>query len=180
MKIPIVFLILLALSGCALKTPFTATVTADGKYWVLKEALVYEQPNTKQVFVVPRGFVTDLASVPRVFWAVFPPCGKYTPAAVVHDYIYWYQPQTCDQKCADDLLLVAMKESNVDLVSRNAIYAGVRAAGKSSWGKNKKLREQGQVRHVPDEFINFEPYETWNDIERKVKARNSRKGMSIK
>ena len=137
---------------------------------MVTERLVYEQPDTEQTFVVPRGFVTDLASVPRVFWAAFPPCGRFTPAAVVHDYIYWYQPQVCDQKCADDLLLVAMKESKVDLVSRNAIYAGVRLAGKSSWAENKKLREQGVVRHVPEDHMNFGPYDTWSDIESRIRS----------
>lgn len=174
MRSVILLLAVLTFSGCALKTPFSATVTADGKYWVVKEPLVYEQPETKQTFVVPRGFVTDLASVPRAFWAAFPPCGKFTPAAVVHDYIYWYQPQFCDQKCADDLLLVAMKESNVDLVSRNAIYAGVRIAGKSSWSENKKLREQGVVRHVPEDHMNFGPYDSWSDIELRIMSSNKR------
>lgn len=170
MRIVIVLLAAFVFSGCALKTPFSAAITADGKYWVVKEPLVYEQPKTKQTFVVPRGFVTDLASVPRVFWAAFPPCGKYTPATVVHDYLYWYQPQICDQKCADDLLLVAMEESKVDLVSRNAIYAGVRATGKSAWEENKKLRQQGVIRHVPGEHMNFSPYDTWENIESRIRS----------
>lgn len=80
-------LLLLIATGCALKTPLSATVTADGKYWVVNRPLIYEHPKTKQRFEVPRGFVTDLASVPRLFWMALPPCGNYTPAAVVHDYI---------------------------------------------------------------------------------------------
>ena len=35
---------------------------------------------------VPEGFVTDGASVPRIFWSVFPPVGRYFVAAIVHDY----------------------------------------------------------------------------------------------
>lgn len=30
---------------------------------------------------------TDFASVPRVFWRIFPPHGKYAKAAVIHDYL---------------------------------------------------------------------------------------------
>lgn len=36
---------------------------------------------------VPKGFVTDGASVPRLFWVLFPPMDQYFPAAVVHDYL---------------------------------------------------------------------------------------------
>lgn len=36
------------------------------------------------VIRVPKGFVTDLASIPRALWSVFPPDGDYAKAAVVH------------------------------------------------------------------------------------------------
>jgi len=171
MRSTAVIVLALLFSGCALKTPFSATVTADGKYWVVKEPLIYEQPKTKQTIEVPRGFVTDLASVPRLFWTAFPPCGQYTPAAVVHDYIYWYQPSNCDQTCADDLLLLAMEESGVSLASRTAIYAGVRTGGKSSWEENKRLRAAGIIRFVPEEYMNFGPYDSWADIEARIKSK---------
>ena len=41
---------------------------------------------------VPIGFVTDFASVPRLFWSLLRPDGLYAYAAVVHDYLYWEQP----------------------------------------------------------------------------------------
>ncbi len=169
---PIFFALLF--SGCALKTPFSATATADGKYWIVTEPLIYENPKTNQRFEVPRGFVTDLASVPRLFWTAFPPCGKYTPAAVVHDYIYWYQPPDCDQKCADDLLLVAMEESHVSYASRIVIYAGVRAGGRSSWDENRRLRDGGAIRLVPEKYLPIGPYDTWADIEARIKSGNTK------
>lgn len=36
---------------------------------------------------VPKGFITDLASVPRILWFLLPPFGRYTQAAVAHDYL---------------------------------------------------------------------------------------------
>ena len=36
----------------------------------------------------PAGFETDFASVPRLFWRIVPPWGRYSPAAVVHDFLY--------------------------------------------------------------------------------------------
>ena len=38
--------------------------------------------------IVPRGFDSDLASIPRVFWGIFPPHHyRYRLAALVHDYL---------------------------------------------------------------------------------------------
>lgn len=36
---------------------------------------------------VPRGFISNGASVPRIFWSLYPPVGRYFLAAVVHDYV---------------------------------------------------------------------------------------------
>ena len=36
---------------------------------------------------VPKGFVTDGASVPRFLWWLFPPVGRYFTSAVIHDYL---------------------------------------------------------------------------------------------
>ena len=38
-------------------------------------------------FVVPTGFVTDLASVPQFMMWLIPPYGAYTEAAILHDYL---------------------------------------------------------------------------------------------
>lgn len=174
MRVIVLLLLVVTASGCAIKVPMVASPTGDGKYWVLREPLEYEHPKTKEKVVAPRGFVTDLASVPRLFWTAFPPCGKYTSAAVIHDYLYWVQPTTCDRKCADDILLTAMEESNVNFATRNAIYRSVRAGGQSSWDRNQRARLEGAIRQIPEEFLNFEPYDTWEQIERRVRRRSVR------
>jgi hypothetical protein len=38
--------------------------------------------------IVPVGFVTDFASVPRPFWSFLPPYGPWTRAAIVHDFLW--------------------------------------------------------------------------------------------
>lgn len=171
MRTVIVFFIVLAFSGCAFKTPMDARITGDGKYWVILAPLKYEHPDTKKMVTVPRGFVTDLASVPRLFWIAFPPCGKYTPAAVVHDYLYWTQPIDCNQECADNILLMAMKESNVNVTTRNAIYFAVRAAGKDSLRKNRKAKDEGAIRDIPEEvLLKLSSSDTWEEIEKRIRA----------
>lgn len=39
------------------------------------------------VYTVPAGFETDFASVPRWMWSFLPPTGRYTKAAILHDYL---------------------------------------------------------------------------------------------
>ncbi|GAB3892339.1 hypothetical protein GCM10028803_05060 [Larkinella knui] len=38
--------------------------------------------------IVPEGFVTDFASVPTLFWGLFPPIGRHNRGSLLHDY--WY------------------------------------------------------------------------------------------
>lgn len=38
------------------------------------------------VIVIPSDFQTDLATIPRIFWAVLPPNGVYERAATLHDF----------------------------------------------------------------------------------------------
>lgn len=40
------------------------------------------------VISVPRFYVTDLASIPKCLWGIFPPHWNYVQAAVLHDYLY--------------------------------------------------------------------------------------------
>lgn len=109
---------------------------------------------------VPKGFVTDFASVPRVFWTLLPPDGLYTYPAIVHDYLYWFQPLKKDE--ADEIFSELMREFNVGAASRNTIYAGVRAGGQSAWDDNATRRNKGEKRILvqePDSPLTT--WETW-------------------
>ena len=37
--------------------------------------------------IIPRGFVTDGATVPRILWSLFPPISSYFRATLLHDYL---------------------------------------------------------------------------------------------
>lgn len=78
-------------------------------------------------YVVPEGFQTNLASVPRIFYTLVPPFGRYTKAAVLHDYLckqFHYGFVT--RKLADEVFLEAMKVSNVQFITRYLLYGCVR------------------------------------------------------
>ena len=80
----------------------------DGNIWKLHSPLVfvYNADNNPVIIRVPKGFRTDLASVPWVFRWLFPKHGKYTRAAVLHDYLYSISYKK--RKKCDKILEIAM------------------------------------------------------------------------
>jgi len=107
---------------------------SDGKTWTVVYPLVFHSDVLASTITVPAGFQTDLASVPRFLWAIFPPFGKYTEAAIVHDYLYTWQP--CTRAQADDVLMEGMQTLGVSCISRQLIYGSVRAFGGSYWDRD--------------------------------------------
>ena len=76
---------------------------------------------------VPKGFVTDFASIPRVFWSIFPPNGNYVKASVIHDYLY--RLVGCSRFFADAVFREAMFQLKVSTWKRLALYYVVRIFG---------------------------------------------------
>jgi hypothetical protein len=102
-----------------------------------------QRANYKGV-TVPVGFVTDFASIPRVFWSALRPDGEYGYAAIIHDFLYWEQPVS--RETADDIFRFAMEDFNVDGLSLRGIHGAVRAGGESAWTGNARLKAAGEKR----------------------------------
>ena len=87
---------------------------------------------------VPAGFRTDFASVPRALWSILPPWGKYSPAAVVHDWLYYcgMYPRVV----ADEIFLFLMERVGVSWWKRRIMYRAVRTFGGVAWRKHRKGR----------------------------------------
>ena len=62
----------------------------SARTWEVTRAFEYHvgKEGSGEVITVLEGFITDFASVPRFLWVLFPPDGKYTQAAVLHDRLY--------------------------------------------------------------------------------------------
>lgn len=88
--------------------------------------------------LIPAGFVTDGASIPRGLWNLLPPFGKYTKAAILHDWLYQFGEFTRSQ--ADFIFLEAMKTLGVALWKRQIMYAGVRVGARPAWARYEKQR----------------------------------------
>lgn len=98
----------------------------DDERWRLVEALIYS--GNRDVWMVPAGFVTDFASVPRVAVWLIPRFGRYTPAAILHDWLCG--PGILDGHIspvdADGVFRRVMRELGVPPVRRWLMWAGVR------------------------------------------------------
>jgi len=123
---------------------------ADGANWMVGSPLIYQVgKNAANIVIVPRGFITDFASIPqplRVLRDLLPTTERYGIAALVHDYLYWRQD--CTREQADNIMEIAMAEAGVSLLERKVIHEGLRQFGQSSWDENRRARQAGLIRTV--------------------------------
>ena len=120
------------------------------KGWVVQSNFEYHvgEEGSHERIKIPIGFCTDFASVPRLFWMIIPPDGRYTQAAVVHDYLYSqlgnlgkiaYTRGECD-----GIFLEAMKVLKVPFWKRRVMYRAVRIFGGIGWRIHKKRSEKDE------------------------------------
>ncbi|EBL9222499.1 DUF1353 domain-containing protein [Salmonella enterica] len=93
----------------------------------------YLSDDESEVIEVPAGFITDLATVPRIFWILLPPDGKYAKAAIIHDYLYDNALRT--KKEADLIFLDGMKVLGVPKWKRIVMYQAVRLFGRGMYSQ---------------------------------------------
>jgi Protein of unknown function (DUF1353) len=132
---------------------------ADPIYFLIRPIKWTPNPGQEafQPVTVPVGFVTDFASIPRVFWSLLRPDGKYTYPAIVHDYLYWTQTRPKGE--ADEILKFGMEDFAVEAISSATIYDAVRLFGGIAWKDNAQLKANGErriLKRFPDD-----PTTTW-------------------
>lgn len=100
----------------------------DGRHWLLTEDLSYELPDGQGAVVVPAGFLTDFASIPRPLWSlVGGPGGPWAPASVVHDYLY--RTGLVPRAEADAIFYRVMTEAGIRTTKAWLMWLAVRVAG---------------------------------------------------
>ncbi|MDQ3642483.1 MAG: DUF1353 domain-containing protein [Actinomycetota bacterium] len=83
---------------------------------------------------VPRGMVSDFASVPRPVWWFAAPWGTHGHAAVIHDAGYYLQLRSRPEY--DRIFLEAMEVLKVGKLKRTLMYRAVRWFGGAAWSAN--------------------------------------------
>jgi hypothetical protein len=101
-------------------------------------------------FEVPAGYRTDFASVPRIAVWLIPTFGRYTAAAILHDYLITDQIPAgrVSSIDTDGLFRRVMRELGVPPVKRWLMWAGVR------WGALvNPTRRAGWWRTAPQVLV---------------------------
>jgi len=160
-----------AAAGAAAQQPIDPPVLkpfADNHDWLLVDDVVYRPGNADTAITVPRGFVTDFASIPPALQSLIQQNGPNLLPAVVHDYLYW--TGICNRRQSDQLFKLAMIENRVTAVQQTAIYNAVRAAGSFAWDGNRQEQRRGLVRIIPEDRINVPHLTDWRDYQTQLKA----------
>lgn len=126
------------------------TVTAlDDIRWMLEEPLLYE--GRRERFPIPAGYITDLASRPRIVAWLVARHARYSPAMILHDYLiterYYRAIELGQEPMApndiDGLFRRVLRELDVPPAMRWYMWTGVR------WGSLASGRSAGWATTAP-------------------------------
>lgn len=122
-----------------MKSQFTSPLLVEqmsDSDWRLFQDFTYESEKLDRVILVPAGFVTDFASVPRVPVAYWLTGGTSVKPAVIHDYLY--RSCTASKSDADDVFMEAMKVTGQPAWRRALMWSAVHTFGGGAYctGKN--------------------------------------------
>lgn len=127
------------------KTPLIVEVMPGGKRFKLFHQFTYHWKGDYGLvkIVVPIGFITDFASIPRFARLIIPKLGRHNKAAVLHDYIYQnYAIKVSAQVAyifnreqADIMFRDAMRDLGVAKWKYTLMFWAVRLGGWMAWRK---------------------------------------------
>ena len=129
-------------------TPFRAELVGNN-LWSTIQPFEYHigELSSDEVIYVPIGFVTNFASVPRIFWPIISPIDEHGKAAVVHDYCYYKGHYT--KKISDMIFREGLRVLGVKPWKVWCMYNAVKWFGWISWWKHRwrqKKEASGQAR----------------------------------
>lgn len=110
--------------------PLLVKVLDDGKnYELIEDLSYYREKNKNDIITIPKGFTFDGATVPRIFWSIIPPLGRYTRAACLHDYLIdvkWRKEKLITRKECDYIFLESMRAIKVNFILSYTMFYAVR------------------------------------------------------
>ena len=116
-------------------TPLDLIADVRPDYWVTGRSLIWLDKTFGRL-EVPIGFVTDLASIPRVFRNLpfLDPAGQSRRPAVVHDWLYdTATGRRYGKEFADSFLRAALLSEGATKATAGAFFYAVHWFGGSSW-----------------------------------------------
>ena len=97
-------------------------------------------------YTIPAGFISDFASVPDALWGILGPRGRYSVAAVCHDYFYW--SGAVDKATADDALFDISQAFGASWLNREELYRGVELGGQAAWNHYRQQDDAIKTDHI--------------------------------
>lgn len=127
----------------------------DGRRWRVIETFRFYsgEPETSLFIEVEKGFVTDLASIPKALRWLIPKVGRDSAASAVHDVAYrtgyvktahvidgveHVEKTPVSRGVADSIYHQALVASKVGLWRRKVLYHGVSTFGWIAWNTYRK------------------------------------------
>lgn len=126
---------------CGAKGRFSrlsALYIGDGRWKVEREFHYFHDSG---LVIVPKDFITDFDSVPRLPLVYLVAKDRATKSALAHDALYRFGKlggKRISRKQADDIFYDAMRHEGLPWRHRATIYSGVRLGGLFSWRKHRK------------------------------------------
>lgn len=162
----------------AYKGDIVVKLLVDGRNVQVEKEFSYTDHAGRE-WVVPAGTTTDGASVPQVFWTLFPPfTGQYRAAAIVHDRYC----QTMERSWRETHLAFynASRAAGVPETTAKAMYGAVYQFGPRWGGRRKEPRSNNFSEEQQTQFL--KDLEGWIDrdnpspdeIARTIEARQTR------
>lgn len=127
--------IILCLSGCQSHSPrfdiqfiSKACITPYHNYHYLTCDPILVWIN-EDLVIVPAGFDTDLASIPRIVWPVISPMNaKLVRPAILHDWLYRMTESYSRKEC-DIIFYDSLRLEGIGVWRASMMYYAVRAGG---------------------------------------------------
>lgn len=104
------------------------------KFKLLEDVLIFLDDDGHKIGItIPAGFISDGASIPRIFWNISSPLdARYIKAFLKHDYCYENKLKT--RKDIDIELRQDLINAGMNKILAQAIYRAVRRFGGPHWG----------------------------------------------
>lgn len=91
-----------------------------------------------ELVIIPKGFVTDMASIPKpLWWLLSPQYSGFVYPAVVHDYMYRC-PSNHTRYFADSVFYSSLLQENISNFTARKMYYAVRVFGGRTFQKGNQ------------------------------------------
>lgn len=91
------------------------------------------------IYVIPKGFTTDLASIPKPLWSfIAPQYTGFVAPAVLHDYLYSCS-NLFNRKLDDEILYSALRSNGVGRFIASKFYFAVRIFGEKHYAEHNDI-----------------------------------------